>query len=87
MQASRNLMRYVTVLEEIDTSSLANLLSAFAVAAKLRLRDEKNFSPTERFLSPEQYEFVSKAINRPLSTLLLITKWCKVNCTKATNAK
>lgn len=71
---SRNLVRGAAVHLH-DARDLANLVSAYALALKQHLRNDKNLSEIEELVSPELFQRASATANPPSIIALAMSRW------------
>jgi putative membrane protein len=74
INTSRNLVRG-TVAHVHDARELANLVSAYALALKQHLRNDKNLSEIEELISPELFQRASATANPPSIIALAMSRW------------
>jgi putative membrane protein len=74
INTSRNLVRGA-VVHLPDSRELANLVSAYALALKQHLRNDKNYSEIEELVPPDLYRRLGASANPPLTISLEMSQW------------
>jgi ion channel-forming bestrophin family protein len=74
VNASRNLLRGASAYVE-NNKELANMVSAYALALKQHLRNNKDLSEIQSFLPPEMFQQVSSSANPPSMIAYHISRW------------
>jgi putative membrane protein len=79
--AAKSIMRFIRTYErDLNTENLANLLTAYAVAVRQRLRGDFSSKQYSSYLTERELNFVERTQNKPVAINLLITDWIAINC-------